>query len=230
MTIGQQILAINLKSHTDFSSFYPGPNRLVVNSLKQLTPGDFIYVWGVTSIGVSHLLQACCAAAETRGQRAIYLDLNVHASIGIEFLEGLEDYDVIVIDHLEAIVGLEQWEQALFHLYNRIHALQHSLIIGAHVAPLALNLHLADLSSRLKAMLVLQLKPLNDADKLMALQQRSTQLGLDLPNDVGQYLLNHAERNLAHLLSLLATLDMASLRAQRKLTIPFVKHILASLL
>ncbi len=224
----QQHLAISLKPPTDFASFYPGANRLVINSLKQITPGDFIYLWGASGVGVSHLLQACCATAQTIHQRTIYLDLKWQAALGVELLEGLEDYDVIAIDHLEAVVGISHWEHAIFHLYNRIQAKQHSFIVGAHVAPMALELQLADLASRLKAMLVLQLKVLNDADKLFALQQRATQLGLDLPTDVGQYLLNHAERDLTHLLSLLNRLDQASLRAQRKLTIPFVKQILAT--
>lgn len=225
--MGQQSLAIQLKAPSDFASFYAGPNRLIVNTLTQLSSGDFIYIWG--ALGVSHLLQACCIAAESHSQRAFYLDLLSHAQISVELLIGLEDYDVIVIDHIDAIAGIEQWEQALFHLYNRTHALQHSFIVGAHSTPIDLKLHLADLSSRLNAMLVLQLKALTDTDKLILLQQRAQLLGLNLTTDVGIFLLNHTDRDLKYLLQLLRTLDQASLRAQRKLTIPFIKTILQAL-
>lgn len=225
--MGQQSLAIHLKAPSDFASFYPGPNRLIINTLTQLSPGDAIYVWG--NLGVSHLLQACCIAAETHGQRAFYLDLLNHAEIDAVLLTGLEDYDLIVIDHIEAIAGITAWEQALFHLYNRTQVLHHSLVVGAHHAPMTLALDLADLTSRLNAMLVLQLKPLSDADKLVVLQQRAQLLGLDLPTEAGLFLLNHTDRDLKHLLHLLLRLDQASLRAQRKLTIPFIKTILQAL-
>jgi DnaA family protein len=224
----QQSLSLSLKPHTDFAHYYAGPNRLVVNTLMRLGAGDFIYVWGESGLGVSHLLQACSEAAERGGKRAMYLDLKPHEHLASEMLDGLETYDVIALDHLDAIVGRPQWEQAIFHLYNRCQAAEHSLLIGAHVAPLALSLGLADLASRLKAMLVLPLKPLNDQDKLIALQQRAQDLGLDLPNEVGQFLLSRCDRQLAALLQLLAYLDQASLRAQRKLTVPFVKQVLAT--
>lgn len=220
--MGQQSLSISLKAKSDFANYYPGPNKLIVNTLKKLSPGDFIYVWGASGLGVSHLLQACCEA--NRETKAIYVDLSTQVTIDI--LEGLEHYDRVVIDHIDAIAGQHHWEQALFHLYNRIQATQNNLVIGAHSAPNALALKLADLISRLKAMLVLQLKPLNDADKLIALRLRAQHLGLDLPAEVGQYLLSRYDRDITQLLALLSRLDQASLRAQRKLTIPFVKQVL----
>ena len=224
--MGQQSLAISLKPHADFANYYSGPNRLVVNTLKHLTAGDFIYVWGATGLGVSHLLQACCEAAENLHERAIYLDLTTLDQLPIEILDGLESYDLIVIDHLDALVGQAAWQQALFHLYNRCQQAECKLLIGAHTPPNALVLDLADLSSRLNAMLVLAVKPLADSDKLLALQIRAQHLGLDLPNEVGQFLLTRCERDMRQLMHLLARLDHASLRAQRKLTIPFVKQVL----
>jgi DnaA family protein len=55
------------------------------------------------------------------------------------------------------------------------------------------------------------------------LSLRARAKGLDLPPAVGRYLLTHARRDFPALLRLLDQLDRASLEAQRKLTIPFVK-------
>lgn len=223
----QQSLALCLKPEYTFASFQVGSNRLVVNSLQPLQRGDAIYLWAQPGLGVSHLLQACCDAAQRQGQQAIYLDLLAHAQYSPELFEGLEHVDVIAIDQVEAITGLDQWEQALFHFYNRCTTQPTCLLIGSHQPPPLLGLHLADLTSRLKSMLVLQLKALSDMDKITALQLRAKQLGLDLPLEVGQFLLTHAKRDLRDLMACLLTLDQASLKAQRKLTIPFVKHVLA---
>ena len=49
---------------------------------------------------------------------------------------------------------------------------------------------------------------------------------MKLPVDVGRFLLNRLSREMDLLLNTLDRLDNASLEAQRKLTIPFVKEVL----
>ena len=67
---------------------------------------------------------------------------------------------------------------------------------------------------------------LNDEDKISTLKQHALKRGFDLPESVGQYLLSRCSRNMHDLHQLLNRLDDASLVAQRKITIPFVKEIL----
>jgi len=50
---------------------------------------------------------------------------------------------------------------------------------------------------------------------------------MKLPVDVGRFLLNRLSRDMNTLLETLDKLDNASLEAKRKLTIPFVKEVLA---
>ena len=61
-------------------------------------------------------------------------------------------------------------EEALFHLYNRIHT---RLILTANTIPSNLNLTLPDLTSRLNACLRFQILPLFDLDKLTVLQTQN---------------------------------------------------------
>jgi DnaA family protein len=49
---------------------------------------------------------------------------------------------------------------------------------------------------------------------------------LQLGDDVIRYLMHHGSRNMAHLLVTLDKLDVASLSAQRKITVPFVKQVM----
>jgi len=57
---------------------------------------------------------------------------------------------------------------------------------------------------------------------------RSRWRGLELPDEVGQFLLRRTSRSSAALFSLLDRLDQAALTAQRRLTVPFVKSVLDS--
>jgi DnaA family protein len=74
--------------------------------------------------------------------------------------------------------------------------------------------------------MVFQLQPLDDDTKVVALRARAQARGLQLGDDVIRYLMHHGSRNMAHLLVTLDKLDVASLSAQRKITVPFVKQVM----
>ena len=85
---------------------------------------------------------------------------------------------------------------------------------------------LADIRSRFGAAEIFQLKPLDEEGEREALRLRATARGLDLPDDTARYLLRRFPRDMSTLGRLLDEIDLASLSAQRRLTIPFVKSIL----
>ncbi len=62
--------------------------------------------------------------------------------------------------------------------------------------------------------------------KILALQLRAKLRGFELPEDVGRFVLKRLDREMQTLFKTLDELDRASIVAQRKLTIPFVKDIL----
>ena len=103
---------------------------------------------------------------------------------------------------------------------------QSGKLLFSYAAPASLPLKLADLKSRLGAGITFHIQSLSDEEKLMALQLRARFRGMVLPAEVGQYLLRHFPRDMGKLFLLLDELDRASLAAQSRLTIPFVKTVL----
>ena len=143
-------------------------------------------------------------------------------------LENLEAIDLLAIDDIDTIAGDRDWEVALFHLYNRVRDQGHGiLVIAGKQSPTHLNITLPDLRSRLAWGMSFQLHPLDEADKISTLIQRAHSLGLQLSDSVAQFLVTRCSRNMSDLIDILARLDNASLAAQRRLTIPFVKQVLA---
>ncbi|WP_346839274.1 DnaA regulatory inactivator Hda [Microbulbifer sp. SAOS-129_SWC] len=233
--VPQQLsLGVSLRDDATFDNFYLAPsdtNQQVVVALEQFAGGQsiepVIYVWGEAGSGVSHLLQSVCQRADAGGRSFQYLPLaellDIDPSVALDRLEQL---DLVCIDDLHLIEGQSEWQTALFHLYNRVRDSGRQLLLGARKSPRNLSLELADLTSRLQWGLTFQLRPLNDGDKLTALRQRSRLRGFDLPEDVAQYILHRAPRDTRALFDCLEQLDRASLVAQRKITIPFVKQVL----
>lgn len=227
-------LGITLPAVATFDSYIAGLNELMVDLLKQCAQGmgeQQIYYWGASGSGKSHLLQAICHKAgdnDVSNSRLsiTYLPLDQLLDHGPDILEGLESLDVICIDDLQLLSGNSRWEGALFSLINKIRAAHGRLIMAADVNVNELGIKLPDLLSRLSWGPVFQLKPLNDDDKLKALKQLASARGLELSDEVGRYMLRRYHRSMTFLCEQLDCLDKASLAAQRRLTVPFIKSIL----
>lgn len=220
-------LNLALRDDATLANYYPGENREMVQCLGALGTDDdtrAVYLWGGPGAGKTHLLQAVCHEAGRRDRSCAYLPLGEPAGLSTALLEGLEQLDLVCIDDLQGIAGQAAWEEAVFHLFNRCRDGHARLVMGACAVPAGIGLGLPDLVSRLGWGLIFHVRPLSDEQMIDALQLRARQRGLDLPADVARYLLRHYRRDMTSLASLLERLDHASLVAQRRLTIPFVKQ------
>ncbi|EDP46587.1 DnaA regulatory inactivator Hda [Rickettsiella grylli] len=226
----QLILPIQPPDAHSFENFYRGQNEVLLDCLQQfsLRRGEsYIYIWGHPGAGCTHLLQACCHTAQQYGFSVAYLPLStLKKNNSSEILRGLESVDMVCIDDLESVVNESSWEESLFHFYNRLQEQSRYLLIAAKHNPHQLNFSLPDLISRLSSGILFQVHALNEAERLIALQARARLRGLELSEEVGQFLLFRLPRDSQALFSALMQLDKATLRLKRKLTIPLVKTIL----
>ena len=103
------------------------------------------------------------------------------------------------------------------------------MLLSACNAPAGTSFSLADLASRAAGAVVYQLHALGEADSLVALQTHARFRGLELPEASGRFLLTHLRRDMAGLCRWLDQLDQASLAAQRRLTVPFIREALSRL-
>lgn len=229
----QLSLGVTLNDDATFENFYAPPdssNIQVLDLLRAQARGQgehFVFLWGAKGAGLSHLLQASCHAAQYVGLRFQYLPLDEMADFEPETLfEGLDALDGLCLDNLESVAGRVEWENGLFHLYNRLRDQGRCLLVAASQTPRHLPLQLPDLRSRLQWGITCQVRGLDDVGKRYALRHRARARGLELSDDVAHYLLQRVNRDMIGLFGCLQTLDRASLREQRKLTIPFIKKVL----
>lgn len=227
--INQLTLGVSLKDDATFENFFPGKNThlvIALHSAAQNIGERVIYFYGTGGQGCTHLLQAACHEANQYHNTSVYIPLANLNDLTPEIFDGLETLNLVCIDDLQKIVGKPAWEEAFFHMYNRIIDNDGRLIVTANVSPKSLGLHLPDVVSRLVWGIVFQMQPLSDEEKLQVLMMRAERRGLILSADVGKFILNHCPRHMSTLFAALDALDKISLAAQRKLTIPFVKTVL----
>jgi len=157
---------------------------------------------------------------------SVYLPFSELVLLSPEILIGLESLSLLCLDDLQVISEHPHWQEAVFHLFNRVYDANGRIIMAANQLPKLLNLQLADLVSRFEWGVIYQIHPLTDQEKQTVLMMRAHKRGIDLSEEVIKYLLTHYDRHMGTLLQAFNVLDQASLSAKRRLTVPFVKEIL----
>jgi DnaA family protein len=223
-------LQFEFQSNLTFASFFAGHNAEIVAQLQALAcDGDEqqIFIWGEQGSGKTHLLQACCQQAKHFGKDPFFLQFRGDNLPSPKLLDGLEEMELVCFDDMHYIAGHLEWEAALFAFYNSHRQNNHKLLLSADCPPKYLAFDLPDLKTRMNWGLTLKIQSLRDDQIIDALTFKAHFLGFDIPANVGRFLLNHYVHDLPALWLLLEKIDRATLVAQRKLTIPFLKQILA---
>lgn len=227
----QLALDLQLADFALFATFHAGPNAALVQALERaaLEPERAVHwLWGQRGSGRSHLLQAAVAAAGAAGYRCAWLPLASLDELHPAMLEGMGALDLVCIDDVDAVAGDSTWEQALFRVCDDLQLGQGRLLVSAGVAPGAAALQLPDLASRLAAGATWKLRALDDDELLLALQSRASWRGFDLSAAAGRYLLRRVTRSPHALFALLDRIDVAALAERRRVTVPFLRTVLAT--
>ncbi len=232
----QHSLPIHIKDDATFANYKLVDNdqsannhRLIAQALQQqLSTGEpYIYLYGKSGCGRSHLLQAACHHATDQAKACVYLPLaELHTYPPAELLTGLDQLALVCLDDIDTIAGQPQWEEALFSLFNRLAEKNVALLIAANQSVRTLPLDLNDLRSRLSSGVIYRLTLADEVQQQAILRFRAQRRGLTLSDSVIHFIATHCQRHMGHWMTLLDKLDSASLQSQRRLTIPFVKTVL----
>ncbi len=228
-TIPQLPLALSAPPDQRLARYLQAPVGLAAQ-LRALAAGaaDAVFLHGGHATGKTHLLVACCAEAEGQGRRPAYLSLRGVRGRVRDAVEGLEAADIVALDDLDAVAGGRDDEIALFDLHNRAREAGRAVLYAAADAPAALPLVLPDLRSRLMQCMRWALPVLDDAGRAQLLRERAAARGLDFDAAALDWMLRRCSRDLHDLSRLFEQLDRASLAAQRRLTVPFLRQVLAA--
>lgn len=221
--MNQLPLDLALPAPAAFADFTVGDNAEALFQLGEVArnnlPERSLYVWGEQGGGKTHLLKATWQAAQSHGLKARFVATN--ASLD----DDLYQQQLVLIDDVGQLSAEAQIR--LFDLYNHLRETGSSIVVAGDLPPWLLPVR-DDLRTRLGWGLVYEIRPLDDAAKLAALQAHAQFRGFTLPDEVGHYLLNWHSRDLASLMAILDRLDKASLAEQRKVTLPLLKRVLGN--
>lgn len=228
----QQVFNLQLGLANTFETFYSDAEDILVNQLQGIAQGEQqepqVFIWGAANTGKTHLLQAVCHRAAQQQRRSIYIPLAKLPLHDPSILHGFEAMDIVCVDDVQLLAENEEWEQVLFNFINSMRAQNTAIVISSTQNPTQNIFRLPDLNSRAVWGPVYKLSALSDEQLEPALLLHAKSRGIELTEEVRKYLFTHCKRDAATLLNILAILDHASLQEQRKVTVPFLKKILAT--
>ncbi|MBP6345339.1 DnaA regulatory inactivator Hda [Neisseriaceae bacterium CLB008] len=204
--------------YPDFNDFLGDSNRELIHILQHQQE-RFIYVWGATGVGKSHLLKAWVAQALEQGEAAAYVDASKEP-LG----DHLRENRFLAVDAVEALSGHEQ--VTLFSIFNQFRDLSGGhLLISGDVAPAFLNIR-EDLRTRMGYCLVYEVKALTDLEKINSLREMAKARQLVIGDELFRYLLTHWRRDMDSLMQIVEALDHYSMALHKPITLPLLKKLL----
>jgi DnaA family protein len=217
----QLVLGLDAQQAPTLSSFVAGRNDELLALLSRVERGEagglnerFIYLWGESGAGKTHLLQALSSS-----DKAVYL-AGDSSEDALSYRPGLRLYLLDDCDRLSPAAQI-----AAFNLFNEVREHGGVLVAAGNRAPAALNVR-EDLRTRLGWGLIYQVHGLSDEEKIAALERAAQARGLALSAGVFPYLLTHFRRDMPSLTAMLDALDRYSLETKRPITLPLLRELL----
>lgn len=225
----QLLLDLLLENIPTLENFVPGRNVELLHILNEFlvtsSSGNFIYCWGGSGSGKSHLLKSVCEACiRLKHYQVAYFTCDQYT----EFELNDELPGCIIIDDVDQL-GPEA-QVKLFNLYNQARDGCLALFLASgKVAPTQLRLR-QDVITRLSWGLVYQIHELTDEEKGKAMKNHAVNSGFELPEEVCGYLLHYEKRDMPYLIKMIDALGRYSLMLQRPITLPLLRQFLHEVL
>ena len=216
--LGQLPLKFPLRKEFTLDRFRVGLNQELIETA---TSDECVWIYGEARVGKTHVAQAVCRYRE----QAVFLPGKSVSPDDVN-LDSYGAYRHVVIDDIDCWLGHREFEEQLFSLIETRYAGGFGLLITCSGTPHQLSFSINDLGSRLRSFHCMELKALPESEKRRWLADEVRERGLDLADDVLEYLFSRVGRSQESLADVIEKLDFESLAQSRKLTIPFVREVL----
>ncbi len=204
-------------------NFIIGKNEDLLNLLLSLNKlNHLILIYGSTSSGKSHL----CEALTNLMKKNV---INVSCDTDLRNLDLPDFYDLAIIDDIDKLLLKPDIEEKIFTLINNQILNEKSTVITSTQELKISDFKLHDLHSRIFSDKVYNISDLDDDDKIDLMISYCSERGLEIPQNVLNYIMNNCSRDVYFLCAFIKTIDYASLSTKRRVTIPFIKKAINSL-
>ena len=196
-----------------------------------------LFLYGNSGLGKSHLAQAIGIQVKEKFSEKVVLYVNgnkfhtqfVEAILNNnrnDFVHFYQMIDVLIIDDVHEFAGKEKTQDIFFHIFNHLHQNSKQLILTSDKSPVDLKGMEQRLLSRFKWGLSADLQAPDYETRIAILKQKVYNDGLDLPDEVIEYLASHITANIRELEGALISLLAQSTLNRKEITLDLARRMI----
>lgn len=210
---------------------------LAVAEAPGKTPFNPLFIYGLTGLGKTHLLQAVgnFSLANNRTGRILFVTsekfmndfiFSIKAYKTTDFSRFYRSVDLFLLDDVQFFQGKERTQLEFFHTFNSLYQAGKQIVLTSDRPPKELDDFDKRLIGRIGWGLVTDIQPPDYETRLAILQRRADSEGISLPEDVSEFLAITFKDNIRELESALITLVAHCSIAGIDLTLQLARNVL----
>ncbi|HRW62434.1 MAG TPA: chromosomal replication initiator protein DnaA [Bacteroidales bacterium] len=230
-----------LNPDNNFGNFVEGEcNRLARSAGHAVgdNPGGTafnpLFLYGDSGLGKTHLSQAIGIKVKEKfpEKTVLYVNANKFQTQFVEsvrnnnkndFLHFYQMIDVLIIDDIHEFAGKEKTQDIFFHIFNHLHQSGKQLILTSDKPPVELQGMEQRLLSRFKWGLSADLQSPDFETRIAILRQKIYHDGIDMSDEVIEYIASHITSNIRELEGALISLLAQSTLNKKEITLDLAK-------
>jgi chromosomal replication initiator protein len=230
-----------------FDSFVVGTNNnFACAAAKAVSeaPGKSynpLFLYGGVGLGKTHLLHAIGqhVSGTKRGARVAYVSSEKFTNEYIDSLQNnklvafrkkYRQTDVLLIDDIQFLAGKERIQEEFFHTFNALHEAHKQIVLTCDRPASEIQGLEHRLVSRFEWGLVTDLQPPDVEMRLAILKKKAQTMGVQLPDEVVNFLANRIRTNVRRLEGALIRVASYASLTGKKLGIEVVESLLREIL
>lgn len=200
-----------------------------------------LLIYGNSGLGKTHLAQAIGISVKEKFPEKIvlYVNANKFQTQYVEsvrnnnlndFLHFYQMIDLLILDDVHEFAGKAKTQDTFFHIFNHLHQSGKQLILTSDKPPVELQGLEQRLLSRFKWGLSADLQSPDFETRIAILNKKAYNDGIELDNDVMEYVATHITNNVRELEGALISLLAQSTLNRKEITLDLAKDMIDKLI
>lgn len=209
-------------------------SAVAANPAVRINP---LFLYGPSGLGKTHLLFATANEAKTRNRNINILYVTgeqftneiidaITAKNTAEFREKYRGADLLLVDDIQFIAGKVVVQEEFFHTFDTLYKLQKQIVLTSDKPPKDINPLEERLKTRFEMGLIADIQPPETELRAAIFKQKTQTLGLDIPNEVLNYLAENIKSNVRQIEGAVKKLWALSFITNEKITLDMAKSAL----
>ncbi len=204
-------------------------------SLRPATEYNPLFIYGMSGLGKTHLIQAVGNSAIQNSKKVIYttseqfmndFTYNLRNKTPDRFREKYRECDYLLIDDIQFLSGKEQTQEEFFHTFNELHSQNKQIVLTSDKPPKKIAGFEDRLKSRFEWGMQVSIQPPGLETKISIIQKKCELNGIHISADIVNYIATNMGENIREIESAITAIYSYSTLMAQEITLEFVKNIL----